>query len=209
MDRLLERVKCLQIFSYDHSTCNQPLNVEKEVSPGALLDVVLKHAATSLTYLNITADVRTRRIDTRRKNKVGPVGSFRGFQAVKTMRLSRVLLFEDGEEGRDIEEEIPKKLIDELPASVEELELVEKITPEEAQLMFAGMLEMKHERLPKLRYVAFEGCVPFDEETVSVYKHAGLVLDWTAEDHVDPRNGMRHNRLRLGGIECIREELGF
>ena len=201
LTRLLEHVKCLRVFSYDHETFYLGGSAWRKFSPGAILETLLQHAKTSLTYLNYTTNARTRieahNIVYVNRTRIGPVGSFRGFEVLKTLRLSHIILFED------VEEEIPKKLVDELPASLEELELVEKISREEAQVMFADMLEMKQERLPNLRYIAFEGSVPFDEETVKAYEHAGLMLDCTIEDANGRRIGFKKTgQVWLGGIEC-------
>lgn len=99
---LLDHIKCLRIFNYDHA--DHPSHVfrcslQREVSPGAILDVVLKYAGSSLTYLNYSTGSK----DT---NIVGSVVSFRGFEVLKTMRLSRVILLEA------VEEKMPKKLVD-------------------------------------------------------------------------------------------------
>ncbi|CAD6586606.1 MAG: hypothetical protein ASARMPRED_002769 [Alectoria sarmentosa] len=170
---LLERVECLRVFSYDHATLRRPVPVGKAVSPGALLGLVLQHARTSLTYLKFTTDAED-------SETMGAVGPFRGFEALKITRLSSVMLMED-------DQWVLKKLVDELPASLEELELVEEASPEEAQSMFAGMLEMKRERLPNLRYVVFEGRIPFDEGTIEAYERAGVMLDWRINDYSNTR----------------------
>lgn len=191
---LLDHMGCLRIFNYDHA--DHPSHVfrgplQKEVSPGAVLEVVLTYARTSLTYLNCSTGSR----DT---NTVGSVASFRGFEVLKTMRLSKVILLED------IEEKIPKKLVDELPASLEELEFVEEVTPEEAQSMFVGMLESKQERLPNLRYILFERAIPFDDGTILAYERAGLILDWRIKEKEDARCGKAYktDQLWLGGVQC-------
>lgn len=155
----------------------------KENSPAALLDVVFQHAKTSLTHLTYTTNaiVQDREVELGdiSVDAIGPVGSFRGYESLKKLRISCVLLFEDGKE------EVPKRLINELPTSLEELELVCKIDPEDAQLMFAGMLEMKRERLPNLRIVVFNPEIPFDEETITAYERAGLILDSGTLDDTD------------------------
>lgn len=187
---LLERVECLRVFSYDHATLRRPVPVGKVVSPGTLLDLVFQHARNSLTYLNFTTDAED--LET-----MGAVRPFRGFEALKIMRISSVMLLEDTEW-------VPKKLVDELPASLEELELVEETSPEEAQSMFADMLEMKRERLPNLRYVVFEGRIPFDEETIEAYERAGVMLDWRINDYSNTRYSrfFKTDRSWLGGIIC-------
>ena len=128
---------------------------------------------------------------------MGAVGPFRGFEALKITRLSSVMLMED-------DQWVLKKLVDELPASLEELELVEEASPEEAQSMFAGMLEMKRERLPNLRYVVFEGRIPFDEGTIEAYERAGVMLDWRINDYSNTRYSrfFKTDRSWLGGITC-------
>ena len=114
------------------------------------------------------------------------------------MRISWEMLMEDSEW-------VPKKIVDELPASLEELELVEEeASPEEAQSMFADMLEMKRERLPNLRYVVFEGRIPFDEGTIEAYERAGVMLDWRINDYSNTRYSrfFKTDRSWLGGITC-------
>lgn len=73
--------------------------------------------------------------------------------------------------------------------------------------MFAGMSEMKQERLPNLRYILFERVIPFDEEVITAYEHAGLILDWRIQDTEDIRHGRTYKTDRLwlgpfGGIQC-------
>ena len=123
---------------------------------------------------------------------------------LKTLRLSCAVLLKD-EEG-----DSPKKLIDELPASLEELELVEDICPEEARWMFAGVLETKRERLPSFAYVAFAGAIPFDEGTVGAYERVGLTMDWRIQSDGDPRERRfyKTGRMWLGDVRCMRVERG-
>ncbi len=196
--RILDHVKCLRVFSYDHADYSHSGPIEREFGPGAFLDLVLQRASTSLTYLNYTTFAR--RNLRRAILRTGPVGSFQGFVTLKTLRLSCAIFL------GDIGENTSKKLVDELPPSLEELELVEHISPEEAQALFAGVLEMKQERLPKLRYVVFEGALPFDEETVKAYESAGLILDWRIQDRANTRypKFYKTDRWWLGGISCLR-----
>ena len=116
---LIHSVKCLRVFSYDNGRCYR--NPKEEASPCAIVDVVSRHAFSSLTYLNCTT-------------KAGPMltkfrhaGSFKGFITLKTLRVSCILLFGDTSYNR---------LVDELPASLEELELEGKIGPSQAQELF-------------------------------------------------------------------------
>ena len=196
--RLLDHVKCLRVFSYDHDDHSLRDPIEREFGPGAFLDLVLQRASTSLTYLNYTTFVR--RNPRGAIIRMGPVGSFQGFVTLKTLRLSCAILL------GDVGANISKKLVDELPPSLEELELVEHITLEEAQALFAGVLEMKQERLPNLRYVVFEGAIPFDEETVKAYEGAGLILDWRIQDLASTRYRKLYktDRWWVGGIPYLR-----
>ena len=203
---LLDRVECLRVFSYDQHAAYFGGPVSKEIGPAALLSVVFQHAKTSLTYLNYDTKAKTRTPkvehgDVTHVDKLGPAGSFRGYEALKTLRLSRAILLED------VEKEDSKKLVDKLPTSLEELELVGVISPEEAQVLFEGLLEMKRERLPNLKYVVFDRQIPFDEEIVMAYERAGLILDWRITNHKDIRDGRfyKTDGLWLGGIERMRD----
>ena len=199
--RLLDHVKCLRIFSYDQHELLFTRSIKKEGSPAALLDALFQYAKASLTYLNYDANaiIRGRGVELGdgSVDRIGPIDSFRGYEVLKGLRISCTLLFEDANE------ENRKRLINELPTSLEELELVGSISREDAQLMFAGMLEMKEERLPNLRYVVFDGIIPFDEETITAYGCAGLILDWRITDRRDARVGRFHktNDLWIGGVE--------
>ncbi len=199
--RLLDHVKCLRVFSYDHADYSLPDPIEREFGPGAFLDLVLQRASTSLTYLNYTKFAR--RNPRGAIVRTGPVGSFQEFVTLKTLRLSCAILL------GDLGANISKKLVEELPPSLEELELVEQISPEEAQALFAGVLEMKQERLPNLRYVVFEGAIPFDEETVKAYESAGLILDWRIQDRANTRypKFYKTDRWWVGGIPCLRVQI--
>ena len=119
-------------------------------------------------------------------------GTLRSFEVLKTLRISRVILIVKG---------APRTLVDELPSSLEELELVDPISATEARQMFEGMLATKQKRLPKLRLVVFEGAIPFDEEVIAAYERMGLVLDWrdTGTNRIQ-----KTARAWLGGIECLR-----
>lgn len=195
--RLFDYVICLRVFSYDHTSYEINSRFRDKFSPSALLHVVHQRAKSSLTYLNCSTNARPRR------GLIGPVGSFRGYEKLKIMRLSPSLLLQDGKEV------IGKKLVDELPASLEELELCDVLKPAEAQSLFAGMLETKRERLPKLRYVVFEEKIPFDDRTVDLFELMGVTMDWRmtgpSEDSYS-RNGMLHklHRRWLGDVKCNR-----
>lgn len=205
--RLLDHVECLRIFSYDQHFLHLSSSITKDNRPGALLDVVVQYAKTSLTYLNyhVDANIRSRGAELLGASVVrfGPIGSFRGFESLKVLRISCVLLFED------VDEIVPKKLVNELPTSLEQLELVGAIDRKETQSMFAGMfagmLEMKQERLPNLKYAVFDREIPFDDQTITAYERAGLIMDWRIVNGRDVRDGRfyKTNGLWIGGIECM------
>ena len=179
--RLLDHMECLQVFSYAQYTILSDGAIVKDTTPAALLGVVFQYAKTSLTYLNYYTDPILQLIEVRfggDADRIGSVGSFRGYEALKVLSLSCVLLFEDGKE------EVPKRLINELPTSLEKLEILDEIDPKNVQLMFAGMLEMKRERLPNLGHVAFES-TPFDEATIKAYERVGLILHCRTVDDTD------------------------
>ena len=114
------------------------------------------------------------------------------FKALKTLRISRVLLITRG---------IPRRLVDELPSSLEELELVERISAAEAQQMLDGMLATKRERCPNLRLIVFEGAIPLNQDQIVAYERTGLVLD---RGNTDTNTIMKTGQKWLGGIECER-----
>ena len=114
------------------------------------------------------------------------------FKALETLRISRVLLIAGG---------ILRRLVDELPSSLEELELVERISAAEAEQMLDGMLAMKRERCPNLRFIVFEGVIPLDHDQIVAYERMGLVLDWR---NIDTNMMVMTGRKWLGGIECER-----
>ncbi|CAD6571729.1 MAG: hypothetical protein ASARMPRED_004768 [Alectoria sarmentosa] len=183
---LFKHLKALQIFSYDHSRL--PETPGKEYGPDELIDALRLYAKTTLTFFNYTSDARDHTGDHRMPN----ASILRRFEALKTLRMSRVMLIVKG---------APRKLVDELPSSLEELELVDPISATEARQMFEGILATKQERLPKLRLVVFEGAIPFDNEVIAAYERIGLVLDWrdTGTNRIQ-----KTDQAWLGGVECLR-----
>lgn len=183
---LFSYVKTLRIFSYDHSRV--PEAPGKEYGPDALINALRSSAEETLTFLNYTSDAKDAVCD----HRMPGAGTLSSFKALKTLRISRVIL---------IAQKAPQRLVDELPSSLEELELVDPISTMEAEQMLEGMLAMKKERLPNLRLIVFEGAIPFDDEAIAAYECMGLVLDW---------RDMGTNRIQktcqtwLGGIECMR-----
>ena len=160
---LFRYVKTLRIFSYDQSRLLEAPG--KEYGPDALIHALRSHAEETLTFLNYTSDAKDSICDYRMRC----AGTLSGFKALKTLRISRVIL---------IAQKAPRRLVDELPSSLEEMELVDPISTKEAEQMLVGMLALKQNRLPKLRLIVFEGAVPFDDEAIAAYERMGLILDW-------------------------------
>ncbi|KAM0795957.1 hypothetical protein BDR22DRAFT_976500 [Usnea florida] len=152
LSTLLAQTTSLRLFSYDHATDTLPPPLPKRNTLGPLLDLVRHHAKSTLTYLNCTTS--TSWPGDEAPHCIGPVGSFRAYENLSTMRLSRAVLLENINTAlprRLAKICAPKKLVDELPASLKQLELVGQFSAAEASYLFSDLLERRMERLPWLR----------------------------------------------------------
>lgn len=190
LENLFRHLKALKVFSYDHASIWR--GPRKCHVPGQLLDALCRYAKKTLIFLNYTADS----IDDIEDHRVPYAATPRSFEALKRLRISRLIL---------ITKAAPRPLVDDLPCSLEELELVSSFNTTEAEQMFEGMLVMKRERCPNLRLVVFENAVPFDDEVVTAYERIGLVLDWR---DTGTNRTQKAGQNWLGGIECLRSSSG-
>ena len=185
---LVRRTRALQVFSYDHCQRAEMKFPRHDHRPEKHMESLYTYAEETLVFLNYTSDAADDIGDHREPDS----SMLDNFKALKTLRISRVLLIVGG---------IPQRLVDELPSSLEELELVEPITTAEAQRMLDGMLAMKRERCPNLRLIVFEGVIPLDHDQIVAYERMGLVLDWR---NTDTNTIVKTGQKWLGGIECER-----
>lgn len=119
---LFKHLKALQILSYDHSRIHE--NRGEAYEPGDLINTLCAYAEKTLPFLNYTSAAD----DSIGDNRTPYAGTLRSFEALKTLRISRVVL---------IENRAPQKLVDVLPSLLAELELVGPVSPVEAE----GMLK--------------------------------------------------------------------
>ena len=186
--RLFKHLKALHVFNYDHLEYLECPT--KEYGLHVLIKELYTHAGKTLLFLNYTTDDRMPDFN---ESLVFHSVTLSKFSALKTLRLSlKTMLNKFG---------IPQRLIRQLPASLEELEIVGIVSRREARLMFNGMLAMKQTRLPNLRLVVFDSVIPFDDEAIAAYENVGLVLDQR-----NPQTNMiqKSGKMWLGGVECQR-----
>ena len=183
---LVQRPRALQVFSYDH--CQRAEIGIYNYRPDKHMESLYSCAEETLSFLNYTSDVADYIGDHSKPNS----GILHKYKALKTLRISRVLLIAEG---------TPRRLVDELPSSLEELEIVEPISAAEAQQMLDGMLAMRPERYASLRLIVFEGVIPLDHDQIVAYERIGLVLD---RRNTDTNTIIKSGQKWLGGIECER-----
>ena len=145
-------------------------------------------AEDTLAFLNYTSDAA----DDIGDHRESDCSMLHKFKALKILRISRVLLISRGS---------LRRLIDELPSLLEELEIVERISAAEAQQTLDGMLAMKRVRYPNLRLITFEGVIPLDHDQIVAYERTGLVLD---RRNTDTNTMMKTGQKWFEGIECER-----
>ena len=185
---LVRRPRALQVFSYDH--CQSAEIRGHDYRPDEHMESLYSCAEETLAFLEYTSDA-VEDVGDYCKLKLG---TLHRFKALKTLRISRVLLIAEGN---------ARRLVDELPSSLEELELVEPISATEAQQVLDGMLAMKRERYPNLRLIVFEDVIPLDHDQIVAYERVGLVLD---RRNTDTNRMMKNGQEWLGGIKCGRKE---
>lgn len=184
--RLFRYLKTLRIFSYDHSRIAE--DPAEKYGPRELINTLCSFAGKTLTFLNYTSDARDKLRDHRKPS----TATLHNFEALKTLRISRVIL---------IAKRPPQRLVSELPSSLEELELVDPISAVEAEQMIEALLAMKQERFPNLRLIVFEGAIPFIADRIAAYERTGLVLDWR---DIGADKIQKTGQDWLGGIKCER-----
>lgn len=121
LDGLFKHLKALQSLSYDPSRIHE--NLGEAYEPGDLINPLCAYAEKTLPFLNYTSAAD----DSIGDNCTPYAGTLRSFEALKTLRISRVVLIDRA----------PQKLVDVLPSSLAELELVGPVSPVEAE----GMLK--------------------------------------------------------------------
>lgn len=124
------------------------------------------------------------------------IGSLRSFEALETVGLDSVMLFQEVQEPKNLSgtnDEQSKgsslrdadvseandlvemqRLVDFLPASAQRLEVAGGLSIEDVAEMFADLVELKEERLPNLCEVNFTDNDPLDQETIAICRKAGL-----------------------------------
>ena len=185
---LVRRPKALQVFSYDHFQRAETETRGLNYRPDKHIQSLYTCAEETLAFLNYTSDAADEIGDHREPDS----SMLHNFKALKILRISRVLLIAGG---------IFRRLVDELPSSLEELELVEPLSAAEAQRMLDGMLAMKRGRCPNLRLIVFEVVIPLDQVQIEAYERTGLVLD---RRNIIANTIMKTGQKWLGGIECER-----
>ena len=124
------------------------------------------------------------------------MGSLQRFKVLKHIGVDSTLFFRNGTndpynyiEERDdqvsdydIEQEVdpPEPLVDLLPTSAETLRAFGPIMRGKASRLFRGLLELKGNRLPRLREVTFHNryAIPTDQKTKAMCKSLGIELSW-------------------------------
>ena len=82
----------------------------------------------------------------------------------------------------------PQRLVDVLPVSLESLQLVGSVPWKRIREFFAGFLELKAERLPRLREIEMQGSATAELQFVHLCKKVGVILSHNgAEDDVNHR----------------------
>ena len=157
--RLFRYVEALRIFNYDHFRTRETPG--EDYGSAVLISALCLYAEKTLTFLKYTSDADDEIGDSRTPCASGLCR----FETLKTLRISRVAL---------IVKRRPQRLVDELPSSLEQLELVDPISTMEAEQMLKDLLARKQERLPNLRLLVYEGAVPFDDEAIAACEREGL-----------------------------------
>ena len=187
--RLFKHLKALHVFSYDHLRIRE--DPTKEYRARALIDALYTHAEKTLAFLNYTTDNQSAHFN---NNTSGSQpGTLSKFAALKTLRISSTTMFD--------RHHIPHQLINQLPPSLEELEIVDVLPRSHATLMFEGILSMKQTLLPSLRLVVFESFIPFDNEAIAAYERVGVVLDRRDDDTYRIQKSAK---MWLRGVQCRR-----
>jgi hypothetical protein len=170
---LLKSFKALRSFTLrQHGHFNMP-----QWSPADLCSDLQTYAKDSLEELDLSwwADSQNAEIPP-------AVGNLSNFPVLKRLRVSLRAVLKRAEDG--IRTQQPLISADFLPASIEKLVLVGHLYPNHAAWMLDHLLDMQHERLPKLRKIVLEGSDgdPDSEprihsQTVAACERAGVTLE--------------------------------
>ena len=158
----------LKHFTYEHYWCD---HLKSCWEPEEIILSLLEFAAPSLAELNLTrssgveaqgVEKVRRRMEENLEFGENPtnfnpfIGSLRGFQVLKYIRIQYEAFVEGGrgssEDGRTVH-----RIVDILPASVERVVLAKPRLPDTVTRRIMDLLpEFKAERLPRLKQIVFE-----------------------------------------------------
>ncbi|MCJ1456895.1 hypothetical protein MMC28_007261 [Mycoblastus sanguinarius] len=199
MRKLIESVEALESFRYRYNptvAVLSALRADEEIpwTPWGINQALQRHARHSLKYLELVDEAQRAWLEfteaplngTRAHQRLAylfrdgdtafdqgrEIGSLRDFRVLIKIRLDYTVFIAC--RGYSIRE--TRRLVDWLPASIEELELAGTIPLRYAVQMFGGMGTLKKAMLPKLGKITFEGRNPLDNATKAVCEDAGVAL---------------------------------
>lgn len=146
---------------------------EGEWQPGEIILGLLEFAAHSLVELDLT---RNGSKGLQHRHRVTPfIGSLRGFQVLKDIRIQNEGFVEEDAE-RFASGTAVHRLVDLLPASVVVVALATpQLGKNESDRIMEGLPELKAERVPKLEKVIVEGDKCY-EDLRTIFKAGGIEL---------------------------------
>ena len=167
LQQLLAHLKCVKKFAYNHDVLLEHFGSsgERDYSCNVFIATLAKHTAKTLQELEYSM-FRSGCVKNNRCQEAAV--SLNSFKALERIRVVSAFFVCDPHRGR----RVAHRLVDCLPHSIKSLELsgsiavgdnlihIRRVDDEGVtncdHLMFAGLAELKDERLPKLNKVVFE-----------------------------------------------------
>lgn len=183
---LLCQISALQDFEYEYAGGRSD-----GFEPRKIVKCLLAYASHSLLRLDLTGKKVPRWI-----GKVGSphdsdvdeevsrgcvfMGSLRGFQVLKTVRVNHAMFVEKNlRAGTDGQETKVYRLVDLLPASIEKLSLVGELESGPPGHLFDDFVELKAENLPKLEDIKFDSFDSVDPRMKQACHEVGVALSFS------------------------------
>ena len=174
---LLRVVRALERFSFAFGGHMPPRLIYQ---PRRIISGLGQYAQCSLSYLHLTGT----RIAINTMQDDDLEYDLRVFEKLKQLRIDHTLLSHHDRpclapSKRKFYQDCncwPQRLVDVLPASIESLELEGCVPWKRVKAFFAGFLELKAERLPRLWEIKMDGSAAAELRFVHLCKRVGVVL---------------------------------
>lgn len=163
-ESMLTGVTALQRFTYSHAGDGEWRGAVGPFRPKTMMEILQSNAISTLVYLDLTWQYPH---EFSHLPDAHFIGSLRAFTALKHIRVRSDLLLRPNSS-------VHEPLVDVLPASAEQLDLVGWVGSEIVTKLLVGLPERKEERVPSLECITFQKRVPVSWEIRRVYEKGGI-----------------------------------